>query len=649
MNIIKEAIDSFGIPLGEGLSSVLYHSTDIWNVEKILKDNEFRLSTSAGTGSDNVFQKGKNVKLYFMSTTRGKTGRYHATAGSLTAILVLDGDKLGQRYEGAPVDYWGREFRKADPRSEQEDRIWSDKPTVPNAKDYIQEIHVLLKDPSEKMNDNWARALRRMLIEAKKANIPVYVYSDEDSWRLQNKENVIDLADINLSTDAPEEPKSYWMSTNQSPFDPYLELYYSKDRSKLSKKAGTMLYDLKWMGYRRDIVSRLAADLHNDKKKDTVRGIVDVMHKEGLKSPQEFIDLLVKKWELDKRESVDEFGIPLEERNVANINDIEKYLQSIKVEDPKIRKWLDSNLRNYLIRDHKDARLLKGIEGDQPEWLKKAIAKGDEVFVVEMPKYFTDQIQHVIDYLKSPEAPTDLTRLTVPDAIKKSEMWLKDLLKKTKGKTASGDVEVIKEYPDGFYWLNLKDQAALDYEGDKMGHCVAGYCGDLKRGTQIISLRDSKDEPHCTIELRGDYVQQIKGKGNKPVIDKYRQYVKNLLDTELKDIEVETGELNNIGLIKLDGKITDIEEIKKDPEKIKSLVKEVFPVKGNEEVLIEKDSIYVYGDDIDTFIDRLDRLRMISKDDLPDMEEFVDVDWSLKDIDVSDIIDGLEKRRSEDV
>jgi len=46
-------------------------------------------------------------------------------------------------------------------------------------------------------------------------------------------------------------------------------------------------------------------------------------------------------------------------------------------------------------------------------------------------------------------------------------------------------------------------RAALDYEGNTMGHCVGGYCPDVMEGrSRIFSLRDAKGEPHVTIETR---------------------------------------------------------------------------------------------------------------------------------------------------
>jgi hypothetical protein len=44
---------------------------------------------------------------------------------------------------------------------------------------------------------------------------------------------------------------------------------------------------------------------------------------------------------------------------------------------------------------------------------------------------------------------------------------------------------------------------ALKYEGDTMGHCVGGYCPDVASGrSRIYSLRDSKGEPHVTVEVQ---------------------------------------------------------------------------------------------------------------------------------------------------
>ena len=51
---------------------------------------------------------------------------------------------------------------------------------------------------------------------------------------------------------------------------------------------------------------------------------------------------------------------------------------------------------------------------------------------------------------------------------------------------------------------------ALKYEGEQMRHCVGGYCPSVADGrTRIISLRDAKGEPHVTIELETQRIQDF--------------------------------------------------------------------------------------------------------------------------------------------
>lgn len=76
------------------------------------------------------------------------------------------------------------------------------------------------------------------------------------------------------------------------------------------------------------------------------------------------------------------------------------------------------------------------------------------------------------------------------------------------------DVVPETNYPNerGLGWVQIKStgnkdelEKALKYEGDTMGHCVGGgsYCPQVEAGkTEIYSLRDSKGEPHVTIEVR---------------------------------------------------------------------------------------------------------------------------------------------------
>lgn len=113
-------------------------------------------------------------------------------------------------------------------------------------------------------------------------------------------------------------------------------------------------------------------------------------------------------------------------------------------------------------------------------------------------------------------------------------------------------------------------EEALKYEGDIMGHCVGGYCEDVLSGnSKIYSLRDAKGKPHVTIEVKkpasaeqydslmqradegdqdaleelsnlgpmdfeatGNYISQIKGKGNAAPKDEYVPFVQDFLRSQ---------------------------------------------------------------------------------------------------------------------
>jgi hypothetical protein len=65
--------------------------------------------------------------------------------------------------------------------------------------------------------------------------------------------------------------------------------------------------------------------------------------------------------------------------------------------------------------------------------------------------------------------------------------------------TGKGSVDPLQQ---ALSFLSKNDlERALKYEGSTMRHCVGRYCDDVFSGqTRVFSLRDSKGEPHITIE-----------------------------------------------------------------------------------------------------------------------------------------------------
>ena len=275
----------------------------------------------------------------------------------------------------------------------------------------------------------------------------------------------------------------------------------------------------------------------------------------------------------------------------------------------------------------------------QNPWLLK---KNPEDIVHESYGFNDLGFDHLMDVLKEDLAngriqPEDLKNYSVDRAVRRAHEYNEDLAKKM-AETAikqTEDMPVVKEYPSGHKWIELApkevkskadlgdlglqsyfdymksggDEAyalkagqkadakkyveeALQYEGDKMGHCVGGYCPDVLEGrTRIFSLRDKRGEPHVTIEAknpkiyteddvfdqfpggvtdalkRGDIgakkyvaskleelnansrtpnIHQIKGKGNQAPVDKYLPMVQDFQRTTGFPIK---GDIHNSGFV----------------------------------------------------------------------------------------------------
>jgi len=154
-----------------------------------------------------------------------------------------------------------------------------------------------------------------------------------------------------------------------------------------------------------------------------------------------------------------------------------------------------------------------------------------------------DEIEQILDYLYSKKPEIE-------------KIWYKTLLEKTKKRhkklqeVSNKDTEkewvdykVVKDFNDWFRFVKLISKKCYELEGKRMSHCVASYYG---RDSKIYSLRDKKNNPHCTIEEW----HQIKGKGNWKINPMYIDYVIKFL--EQLGMTVQENEMKNLGYYNLD-------------------------------------------------------------------------------------------------
>lgn len=189
---------------------------------------------------------------------------------------------------------------------------------------------------------------------------------------------------------------------------------------------------------------------------------------------------------------------------------IEKYLELIEGEKKdEVVLWTSTVLKNYLKK--------------QPE---------NRI-----------EIEHILDYLKSNKSPSRLKKMSYDQAKRKADEWNKSLQKK--GKDLVETEEDVEDFliKDDYRIVKLKSKNSYQREGNLMSHCVASYYG--KKEVEIYSLRDNKNEPHCTIEIQKNkdkkYINQIKGKGNSLVSPKYINPVLDflkLLNHDIREIEL---------------------------------------------------------------------------------------------------------------
>lgn len=184
----------------------------------------------------------------------------------------------------------------------------------------------------------------------------------------------------------------------------------------------------------------------------------------------------------------------------------------------EVRYWIEHNLKNYETRNNQ-----KVIEAE-----------------------------HIIDYLLSDKAPKRLKRMSIEEALHNSKRWTNALVKRGNNIIETEeDIKIIKDLGNGLELVKLLSEDAYKREGAMMRHCAASYY--TNESCYIYSIRDSKNQSHCTLEIlrnKDGGINQIKGKGNGKIHPKYIKYVIKALN--LLGQIIRSSELRYLGYVNLD-------------------------------------------------------------------------------------------------
>lgn len=123
--------------------------------------------------------------------------------------------------------------------------------------------------------------------------------------------------------------------------------------------------------------------------------------------------------------------------------------------------------------------------------------------------------------------------LTACEAYRQAEMW-HDGIKQIKDRQIKNEAGTkFKDYGDGFYWIDLEGNSAIDNLANKQEADAMGHCGtDMAAGT-FYSLR--KDGiPYVTISVSRDvhytYAREVKGPKNSKPAKKFHNYILDLFE-----------------------------------------------------------------------------------------------------------------------
>ena len=182
---------------------------------------------------------------------------------------------------------------------------------------------------------------------------------------------------------------------------------------------------------------------------------------------------------------------------------------------------------------------------------------------ITVDKLTPENIVNIYNNLLTRIAEENRTKQTEKEQIEQSQIGIEPV-------SDFGDGLVMyRLLPDTEYYNEHGEHRNLVYEGNQMGICI-GQKGQsysqkiLDQGeNQYYTLRSRNKNgqliPHCTIEVNGDAITQVKGTANKPVNGRYikqvREFLKQYLNCafpgeENTENKRKLYDYNNIGFIK---------------------------------------------------------------------------------------------------
>lgn len=280
----------------------LYHATYHFELLQILKDNAIKMAFVGGTQADQEVNRGYP---FFLSTSRSKYGNYargsyDSTYVSYNVIIHLDGRALtAAGYKTFWVDYWGLGPKK----SEEEERIASNKDEISPLDRFVKGIHIYIK--KDFSNSHSLERLHEIEKMVSKFQFPIYFYppDQEQAFRAHRTEKAVrTIKDIvpQPSWTPDELDHKKWLEANPRKNDSkvlriFLDIYHDKPVDTATYPGQNVM---RWLlYYPHDAQAQISTEIHNLKKSHApiFREFVKVMRDGGFKSVKELVAFVIKR------------------------------------------------------------------------------------------------------------------------------------------------------------------------------------------------------------------------------------------------------------------------------------------------------------------------------------------------------------------
>jgi hypothetical protein len=225
---------------------------------------------------------------------------------------------------------------------------------------------------------------------------------------------------------------------------------------------------------------------------------------------------------------------PLNERNVANIPELEDCIDIICKLTPyqEVKTWFQKRYLYYLKELYPVTKPVTSVDPDSPDWLQKALDRGDEVIEVSLSSHTMEEVSKILDCFTQlyDLSEFDLDSKRLLEKLLKTPMD-KDFLDRIQDimdNLAKAGIELVPGIvTSGYKWFKLKSPKAIKTEGEILGLCLKDerldYAGKVRRGeVTLYSMRKHTNDPKATMEVdRNGLIVQVKGLHDEPPKGEY--------------------------------------------------------------------------------------------------------------------------------